>query len=192
MDLCACIDEPMVIYPGSIAKINTGLKIFLWTGNLVYKDIKLADLYLPRSSNTEMVLTNTVGLLDADFCGESFLKITARENSFVINPGDRLAQLVVFPAILFPWKEVDSFEEETARGEGGDGSTGGNYSTIETATTFDYQAAQEYLGLSDADMLYYAGKHIRYTVKNGSRRFEKNELERFKKEVLNPNANNNT
>lgn len=128
MDLAACIDEPVTIYPGVITKIYTGLKIYLGNDLLVMDGVaELAGLYLPRSSNSELVLANTVGLLDCDFQGESFLKVTARENSFVINPGDRIAQLVVIPAIMLDWHFVSSFNEVTERGEGGDGSTGSNY-----------------------------------------------------------------
>lgn len=186
MDLAACIEEPVTIFPGHITKIYTGLKIFLGTDTLIYKDIHLAGLYLPRSSNTEMLLANTIGLLDGDFQHESFLKVTARENSFVINPGDRLAQLVVIPCINFPWKEVESFAQTTSR-LGGDGSTGGNYSHHEEELTFT--DAQSYLGLTDAQMLEYSRKDICYSLRHGSRFFKKSELDRFRKEVLNANSN---
>lgn len=125
MDLSACIEEPITIYPGVITKIPTGLKIYL---GMIPNDMKdlctFAGFYLPRSSNADMVLANTVGLLDEDYQGESFLKVTARNNSFIIKPGERLAQLVIFPAVMYPWQEVSFFGEETERGEGGDGSTG--------------------------------------------------------------------
>jgi len=126
MDLSACIEQPVVICPGTITKIYTGVRIFLDPEN--GDDFaQLAGLYLPRSSNSELVLANTVGLLDCDFQGESFLKVTARENCFTINPGDKLAQLVIVPAIMLDWEETNSFGEETERGSDGDGSTGGNY-----------------------------------------------------------------
>lgn len=129
LDLAACIDEPVNIYPGIITKIPTGIKLFLgekeWGSDIL--QIKLAGFYLPRSSNTELVLANTVGTLDCDFQGESFLKVTARENSFTINPGDRIAQLVITLAVMNEPLEVESFTTETIRGEGGDGSTGNNY-----------------------------------------------------------------
>jgi dUTP pyrophosphatase len=127
MDLAACTDEEVTIYPGEIVKIPTGVKIFLGISEEHKPDYQLAGLYLPRSSNSQLVLANTVGLLDCDYQGESFLKVTAREESFVIKPGDRIAQLVIFPAIMFDWEVVESFEEITQRAEGGDGSTGGNY-----------------------------------------------------------------
>ena len=155
MDLAACIDEEVTIYPGEIVKIPTGVKIFLGDSagqlttykvfseskvkflgeelnqRIIEQDklyrINLAGLYLPRSSKSQLVLANTVGLLDCDYQGESFLKVTAREESFVIKPGDRIAQLVIFPAIMFDWEVVETFDEVTQRAEGGDGSTGGNY-----------------------------------------------------------------
>lgn len=125
MDLAACIEEPIKIFPGVITKIPTGLKIYLGDIPNPNKDeCSIAGLYLPRSSNSDMILANTVGLLDEDYQGESFLKVTARDNPFFITPGERLAQLVIFPALMFPWQEVESFDEVTSRGEGGDGSTG--------------------------------------------------------------------
>ena len=125
MDLCACIEEPVTIYPGVITKIYTGIKVYL--GEEPNDPVQLAGLYLPRSSNSEMVLANTIGLLDADFQGESFVKLTARNESFVVKPGDRLVQLVVIPTVVTTWDEVSEFSSTTQRGEGGDGSTGGNY-----------------------------------------------------------------
>jgi dUTP pyrophosphatase len=127
MDLAACIEEEITISPGYITKIPTGVKIFLGISEDYKPDYQLAGLYLPRSSNSQLVLANTVGLLDCDYQGESFLKVTAREESFVIKPGDRIAQLVIFPAIMFDWEVVETFDEVTQRAEGGDGSTGGNY-----------------------------------------------------------------
>lgn len=128
MDLKAAITEPTVIYPYDTVKIMTGIHVFL--GIEEHSDInelkpQLAGLYLPRSSVKGLQLENTVGLLDCDFQGESFIKLYNKTNNpIVINPGERIAQLVIIPVIMEEWKLVESFEHFTERAEGGDGSTG--------------------------------------------------------------------
>lgn len=139
MDLKLCSEEPIVIIPYETVKVYTGLHIWLGELESIKIDahmtyylnkpasIQLAGLYLPRSSNKGLQLENTVGLLDCDFQGESFLKLYNKtEDTIVLKPGERIAQLVVFPVIMENWQEVESFEEETERGDGGDGSTGKN------------------------------------------------------------------
>lgn len=125
-DLSACIDEELLIYPGEVVKIPTGVCVWLGDdllpqteGNMTY-----AGLYLPRSSNQGLVLTNTVGLLDSAYQHESFCKWRNTSDDLVkIRPGDRMAQLVIFPAFIVDWLEVEEFEEITGRGKG-DGSSG--------------------------------------------------------------------
>lgn len=124
MDLKACTEEPIEIGPYETVKVLTGLKIYL--GEVDYaEEVELAGLYLPRSSVKGLQLENTVGLLDCDYQGESFIKLYNKTEEVVtIMPGERLAQLVIVPVCMFDWEEVESFEKETIRGEGGDGSTG--------------------------------------------------------------------
>jgi dUTP pyrophosphatase len=129
MDLKACIEKPVTIYPGSSIKVMTGVKVFLGTFPHDEQDeifpMQLAGLYLPRSSQNGLILTNTVGLLDCDYQGESFVKWkNMGEEPVIIQPGERMVQLVIFPVMMLPWERVDSFTEWTERGEGGDGSTG--------------------------------------------------------------------
>ena len=126
-DLAACIEEEITVYPGSITKIPLGIKIYLASFGAEAKEPQLAfaGLLFPRSSNSEMVLTNTIGLADEDYQGELFAKVTARENSFVIKPGERIVQYVVIPTLHFGFKEVEEFSVTSERGENGDGSTGG-------------------------------------------------------------------
>jgi len=148
MDLKACLPKSIAVMPYSTTKIMTGVKIFLgadkelltdvihakYPDNFRAMSVTLCGLYLPRSSNKGLQLENTVGLLDSDFMGESFVKLYNKtEDPIIIFPGARVVQLVIVPAIISPWEEVSKFSimsEEgrvlatTQRGEGGDGSTG--------------------------------------------------------------------
>jgi dUTP pyrophosphatase len=143
MDLCACIDEPITLLPGEMRKIFTGVKVFLGTTKyLVGKEydlttlnavpvdklvseVKLSGLYLPRSSSPGLKLENTVGLLDCDFQGESFVKLRNMSQEPVkIIPGERLVQLVIVPVVMDKWEQVTFFDETVSRNPLGDGSTG--------------------------------------------------------------------
>lgn len=138
IDLRLCSMEPVVIQPYETVKVFTGLHIYLGVNEEEYEisvdsiiqkkcwiPYELAGLYLPRSSNKGLQLENTVGLLDADYQGESFLKLYNKtEETIILQPGERIAQLVIFPALMLQGKEVREFVTQTKRGEGGDGSTG--------------------------------------------------------------------
>ena len=138
-DLSACIEEPVIIFPGKVEKIYLGVKIYLgiaknylafreWYKEWYDIEIALAAFYLPRSSNSNIILANTVGLLDADYQGESFAKLwNLSDEQITINPGDRIVQLVPTLVVMDEFEEVDSFDNITERGEGGDGSTKGNF-----------------------------------------------------------------
>ncbi|MDF1758520.1 MAG: dUTP diphosphatase [Legionellaceae bacterium] len=120
LDLRVCIDEPLQIAPQETKLLPTGLAIYI-------EDPNLAAIILPRSGlghKHGIVLGNLVGLIDSDYQGE--LKISCwnrNSDHFTINPGDRIAQLVFLPIVLANFKLVDSFEE-TARKDGGFGSSG--------------------------------------------------------------------
>ena len=120
LDLRACIKSKIIIEPNSSHLIPTGLAIYL-------RDKSLAGLILPRSGlghKHGIVLGNLVGLIDSDYQGE--LKISCwnrSEDSFTIEKGDRIAQLVVVPIVEAQFIEVDEFAE-TKRGTGGFGSSG--------------------------------------------------------------------
>lgn len=120
LDLRACLAEPLTLAPGACELVGTGLAIHL-------ADPGFAALILPRSGlghKHGIVLGNLVGLIDSDYQGE--LKISAwnrGQTAFVIQPMERLAQLVVVPVVQAQFNLVDGFAP-TERGEGGYGSTG--------------------------------------------------------------------
>jgi len=126
-DLFACIAEPLTIRYNEIVKIPTGVHVHLGDGLTPQTagTMAYAGLYLPRSSNNSLVLTNTVGLHDSDYQGESFLKYkNIGEAPVVIKTGDKIGQLLIVPSFITELHLVADFEEETTRGEGGFGSTG--------------------------------------------------------------------
>ena len=120
LDLRACLVEPVTLAPGACELIGTGIAIHL-------ADPGHAALILPRSGlghKHGIVLGNLVGLIDSDYQGE--LKISAwnrGQAAFVVQPMERLAQLVVVPVVQARFTLVDSFAP-SERGEGGYGSTG--------------------------------------------------------------------
>jgi len=120
LDLRACIKSKIIIQPNSSDLIPTGLAIHL-------RDNSLAGLILPRSGlghKHGIVLGNLVGLIDSDYQGELMISCWNRsEDSFTIEKGDRIAQLVVVPIVQAQFIEVDEFAE-TKRGTGGFGSSG--------------------------------------------------------------------
>jgi dUTP pyrophosphatase len=120
LDLRACIDAPIKLAPGQTELIPTGIAIHL-------DDPGLAAVVLPRSGlghKHGIVLGNLVGLIDSDYQGQIFVSTWNRGSSaFVINPMERLAQLVVVPVVQVELNVVDDFAE-SSRGAGGFGSTG--------------------------------------------------------------------
>ena len=120
LDLRACIDEPITLAPGQTELIPTGIAIHL-------DDPGLAAVILPRSGlghKHGIVLGNLVGLIDSDYQGQIFVSTWNRGNApFVLNPLERLAQLVVVPVVQVELNVVDDFDE-SSRGAGGFGSTG--------------------------------------------------------------------
>lgn len=120
LDLRACIDEPVTLRPGESALIPSGLAIHLG-------DPGLAAIVIPRSGlghKHGIVLGNLVGLIDSDYQGQLMVSCWNRgREPFVVNPLERIAQLVVVPVVQVELSVVDAFEE-SARGAGGFGSTG--------------------------------------------------------------------
>ena len=120
LDLRACLEAPLTICPGETHLIPTGLAIHL-------ADPGLAAMILPRSGlghKHGIVLGNLTGLIDSDYQGEIMVSTWNRGNqSFVLNPLDRLAQLVVVPVVQVTFHVVETFEA-SARGADGFGSTG--------------------------------------------------------------------
>ena len=120
LDLRACINEPLHIQPGTTHLIPTGLAIHL-------ADPAYAAMILPRSGlghKHGIVLGNLVGLIDSDYQGELMVSTWNRGSTeFVLNPMDRLAQLVIVPVLQVGFNVVDEFDS-SSRGAGGFGSTG--------------------------------------------------------------------
>ena len=120
LDLRACVDAPITLNPGDASLIPTGLAIHLGEPGL-------AAMILPRSGlghKHGIVLGNLVGLIDSDYQGQVFVSCWNRgKEPFVVNPMERIAQMVIVPVVQVQLNVVESFEEST-RGAGGFGSTG--------------------------------------------------------------------
>lgn len=120
LDLRACLHEPLVISPSEVKLIPTGIAIHI-------KDHTLAATILPRSGlghKHGIVLGNLIGLIDSDYQGPIMISCWNRGTSdYTINPGERIAQLVIFPIVRAEFDLVADFES-SARGQGGFGSTG--------------------------------------------------------------------
>ncbi len=120
LDLRACIAEPLTIEPGTTHLIPTGLAIHI-------ADPGYAAMILPRSGMGHkhgIVLGNLVGLIDSDYQGQLMVSTWNRGNTaFVLNPLERLAQLVIVPVMQVGFDMVEEFDS-SERGEGGFGSTG--------------------------------------------------------------------
>ena len=120
LDLRACINEAIKIKPGETSLIPTGMAIHL--ANPAY-----AAMILPRSGlghKRGIVLGNLVGLIDSDYQGQLYVSCWNRsQEEFVMNPMERIAQLIIVPVIQASFTLVKEFNE-SERGEGGFGSTG--------------------------------------------------------------------
>lgn len=120
LDLRACLDAPLPVEPGTTHLIPTGMAIHI-------ADPGLAAMILPRSGlghKHGIVLGNLVGLIDSDYQGQLFVSCWNRGNeSFTINVGDRIAQLVFVPVVQAEFEIVEDFNI-SPRAEGGFGHTG--------------------------------------------------------------------
>lgn len=120
VDMRACIEAPLEIEPGETHLIPTGIALHI-------QDSDVAAMLLPRSGlghKHGIVLGNLVGLIDSDYQGQVFVSCWNRGNdSFTIQPGDRIAQMVFVPVLRAEFETVASFEE-SARGDGGFGHSG--------------------------------------------------------------------
>lgn len=120
LDLRACVDAPLTIDPGQTVLISTGMSIYL-------ADPNYAALILPRSglgAKQGIVLGNLVGLIDSDYQGPLMVPAWNRGSQpFVMQPMERLAQMIIVPVVQAQFEVVDTFVA-TQRGVGGFGSTG--------------------------------------------------------------------
>ena len=122
LDLCACIDEPLTVKAGERAVIPSGIAIALESSEVVALVFARSGLAIKHGIS----LSNSVGVIDSDYRGEICVGIinTSRED-YTVNPGERIAQLVLTPVVPAEPVEVESLDE-TERGAGGFGSTGRN------------------------------------------------------------------
>ena len=120
LDLRACLDEPLELKPNAWQLVPTGISIYL-------KDPGYAALILPRSGlgyKHGIVLGNLVGLIDSDYQGQLMVSAWNRsDTAFVLQPMERLAQLVIVPVVQAQFNVVDGFTA-SERGDKGYGSTG--------------------------------------------------------------------
>ena len=120
IDLRAMLDKPLSLEPGQTELLPTGMAIHI-------ADPSLAAMILPRSGlghKHGIVLGNLVGLIDSDYQGQLMVSCWNRgHTTFTIDPGERVAQLVLVPVIQGQLEIVESFEE-TDRGAGGFGHSG--------------------------------------------------------------------
>lgn len=120
VDLRAMLDGPLTLEAGASALIPSGIAMHIG-------DPGLCAVVLPRSGlghKHGIVLGNLVGLIDADYQGPLMISCWNRSDvAFTINPGERIAQLVILPVVRAQFEVVDNFEP-SARGEGGFGSSG--------------------------------------------------------------------
>ncbi len=120
LDLRACVERTTRIAPGETVLVPTGIAIHI-------ADPGLAALILPRSGlghKHGIVLGNLVGLIDSDYQGPLMVSCWNRGNdTFTLEPLERLAQLVIVPVVQAEFRVVDDFDASD-RGSGGFGSTG--------------------------------------------------------------------
>jgi dUTP pyrophosphatase len=120
MDLRACLDDRLELLPGQTELLPTGVAIHI-------ADPDLAAVLLPRSGlghKHGIVLGNLVGLIDSDYQGQLFVSCWNRgQTAFVVEPGERIAQMVFVPVIRANFEVVEEFAD-SQRGAGGFGHTG--------------------------------------------------------------------
>ncbi|MDX1527298.1 MAG: dUTP diphosphatase [Gammaproteobacteria bacterium] len=120
VDMRACVDAPLTLEPGETHLIPTGVALHI-------EDPALAAVLLPRSGlghKHGIVLGNLVGLIDSDYQGQVFVSCWNRgKESFTIQPGERIAQMVFVPVVRAEFETVVSFQKSD-RGDGGFGHSG--------------------------------------------------------------------
>jgi len=120
LDLRACLEAPLVLEPGQVQLIPTGLATHIG-------DPGLAAMILPRSGlghKHGIVLGNLVGLIDSDYQGPLMVSCWNRgSHAFTVQPMERIAQLVIVPVLQASFQRVEEFGVSD-RGGGGFGSTG--------------------------------------------------------------------
>jgi dUTP pyrophosphatase len=120
LDLRACLDAAVELKPGETTLLPTGLAIHIGDANL-------AAVILPRSGlghKHGVVLGNLVGLIDSDYQGQLMISVWNRgQTTFMVEPGERVAQMVFVPVVQAEFNLVEDFES-SERGAGGFGHSG--------------------------------------------------------------------
>lgn len=122
MDLYAIIDEPVTIHPGKLIMVPTGIAIEMPSNEYAAFIFARSGLGVKHG----IALSNGVGVIDSDYRGEICVGLcNLSDQSYTIQPKDRVAQMVIMPVCQLPLVEVKELDS-TQRGEGGFGSTGKN------------------------------------------------------------------
>lgn len=121
LDLRACVETALCLKPGETQLIATGIAVHI-------NDPHYAAMLLPRSGlghKHGIVLGNLVGLIDSDYQGPLMVSMWNRgSEDFIIEPMERIAQMVIVPVMQPTFHLVDDFNLASERGVGGFGSTG--------------------------------------------------------------------
>lgn len=121
LDLRACVDDIVEVKANTTLLVPTGIAVHI-------ADSSLTAVLLPRSGlghKEGVVLGNLIGLIDSDYQGQIMISIWNRsQTDFMLNPGDRIAQMVFVPVVQAAFNLVESFEVKTQRGEGNFGHSG--------------------------------------------------------------------
>ena len=120
MDLRAVLDEALCVHPGGRVSVPTGIAIGLPSAETVGLVFARSGLAVKHG----LALSNGVGVIDSDYTGEIRVGlVNLSDTAYTIEPGERIAQLVIAPVLLPEIVETDELDQ-TARGAGGFGSTG--------------------------------------------------------------------
>ncbi len=120
LDLYAAIEEPISLKPGDLVKVPTGVALGLQSEHLVALIFGRSGLGVKHG----VTLSNGVGVVDSDYRGEIFVGLcNVSKEDYTINPGDRIAQVIVMPISNFTFIEVNDLDK-TERNDSGFGSTG--------------------------------------------------------------------
>ncbi len=119
-DLYACIKEPVTLAPSELAKIPTGIAVELPREDMAAFLFARSGLGVKHG----ITLSNGVGVVDSDYRGEICVGLcNVSDKPYTIQPNERIAQMVIMPVVLADFAETEELSD-TARGEGGFGSSG--------------------------------------------------------------------
>lgn len=120
-DVCAALSESMILSKGKVCKVPSGLAVSLPDPSCVAVLVSRSGL----SVNRGISLANGVGIIDSDFRGEIVVALrNFSDRDYVIEPGDRVAQILFFDLLEVVFDTISDFNSDTPRGTGGLGSTG--------------------------------------------------------------------